>query len=184
MGKSIELYKTKKFFLTSGRVFILALYFIFVAAPIYWMIVTAFKTDTEIVNVNNVSYFPLKFTFNNFISLFSQLKFGNFLKNSLILSLCSAVIVVIYSILGGYALARYKFKGKNPIIIFFLLSQMIPGVLVTIPIYLIYAKLHLINTLFGLLVIYVITNTPFCRRCFLSFERYAGISCLLICSIT
>ena len=140
------------------------------------MIVTAFKTDTEIVNVNNVSYFPLKFTFNNFISLFSQLKFGNFLKNSLILSLCSAVIVVIYSILGGYALARYKFKGKNPIIIFFLLSQMIPGVLVTIPIYLIYAKLHLINTLFGLLVIYVITNTPFCVITMRSFFERIPVS--------
>lgn len=176
MSNPMKVYKTKKILLSSGRFFILAFYFIFVTAPLYWMTITALKPDKEIVNVNNISYFPNQFTFDNFISLFSQLKFGNFLKNSIILSLFSAVIVVIYSILGGYAMARYKFKWKNTIVIFFLITQMIPAVLITISIYMIYAKLRLINTLMGLLIIYVITNTPFCVITMRSFFEKIPVS--------
>ena len=58
----------KRFSITGGRVLILAFFFIFVTAPIYWMTITAFKTDAEIVNVNNITYWPRHFTFDNFIS--------------------------------------------------------------------------------------------------------------------
>ncbi len=158
------------------RFLLLGVYLFFVLAPVYWMVITAFKTDTEIVNVNNITYFPQHFTLDNFISLFSQLKFGGFLKNSIILSTGTAIVVLIYAILGGYALARYKFRGKSTIILFFLISQMIPGILVIIPLYLIFAKLHLINTLFVLLIIYIMGNTPFCVITMRSFFERIPVS--------
>lgn len=159
----------KRGILGIGRFLLLGAYLLFVLAPVYWMVITAFKSDTEIVNVNNLTYFPQHFTLVNFISLFSQLKFGGFLKNSVILSTGTAVVVLLYAILGGYALARYKFRGKSAIILFFLISQMIPGILVIIPLYIIFAKLGLINTTFVLLVLYVMGNTPFCVITMTSF---------------
>lgn len=159
-----------------GRFFLLGTYLLFVLAPVYWMVITAFKTDTEIVNVNELTYFPKQFTLVNFISLFSQLKFGGFLQNSIVLSTGTAIIVLLYAILGGYALARYKFRGKSAIILFFLISQMIPGILVIIPLYIIFARLGLINTTFVLLVLYVMGNTPFCVITMRSFFERIPVS--------
>ena len=64
--------------------------------------------------------------------------------------------------LGGYSLARYKFKGKQTVILFFLVTQMIPGILVIIPLYIIFSKMGLINTHIGLFIFYVTANLPFC----------------------
>jgi len=168
--------KIEKFSLATGRILILAIYLIMVLAPIYWMFVTSFKTDKEIVNVNKITFWPETFTFKNYISLFRQLDFGIYLKNSVILSISTAIIVLIFSILGGYALARYKFKSKSAIIGFFLLSQMIPSVLLTIPIYIIYANFELINTKIGLLILYVIINSPFCLIIMRSFFERIPVS--------
>lgn len=168
--------KIEKYAFGVGRGLILAIYLIMVLAPIYWMFVTSFKTDKEIVNVNKITFWPEIFTFENYISLFKQLDFGVYLKNSLILSLFTAVIVLIFSILGGYALARYRFKSKSVIIGFFLLSQMIPAVLLTIPIYIIYANVELINTKIGLLILYVIINAPFCLIIMRSFFERIPVS--------
>ncbi|HHU79282.1 MAG TPA: carbohydrate ABC transporter permease [Clostridiales bacterium] len=162
--------------LGTGRFLLLSLFLIGVLAPIYWILVTSFKTDAEIVNVNNITYWPDQFTLDNYESLFNQLDFGIYLRNSILLSLSSAAIVLIYSILGGYALARYKFKSKKMVIGFFLLSQMIPSVLLTIPIYIIYANIGLINSKLGLLILYVIINSPFCLITMRSFFERIPVS--------
>ncbi len=166
----------EKYLLAAGRILVLGIFMIMVLAPIYWMFVTSFKTDKEIVNVNKITFWPETFTFKDYISLFRQLDFGIYLKNSVILSLSTAIIVLIFSILGGYALARYKFKSKPVIIGFFLLSQMIPSVLLTIPIYIIYANVELINTKIGLLILYVIINAPFCLIIMRSFFERIPVS--------
>ncbi len=76
--------------------------------------------------------------------------------------MASALVVTVFSMLGGYSLARYKFKGKQTIILFFLVTQMIPGILVIIPLYIIFSKMGLINTHIGLFIFYVTANLPFC----------------------
>ena len=145
-----------------GRFLLLTFFLILVLAPLYWMFVTSLKFDTEIVDVSAVTFWPRQVTFDNYVALFRQLKFGGFLKNSLILSLGTSVIVLIFSILGGYGMARFKFRGLGGVLLFFLVSQMIPGVLLTIPIYIIYSNLRMIDTKIGLLILYVVMNTPFC----------------------
>jgi len=145
-----------------ARFCILAVYLIGVLAPVYWMLVTSLKFDREIVNVNHITLWPENLTFHNYLDLFSTLKFGTYLKNSALLSSVSAIFVVAVSILSGYGLARYRFRGKNQILLFFLITQMIPGVLVTIPLYIVYSSMRLTNTYIGLLIIYIISQIPFC----------------------
>ncbi len=161
--------RLKRAALTSGRVILLALFLLAVVLPIYWMAVTSFKPHAEIINAQHLTYFPQTFTAENYNQLFSMYDYAQMLKNSMIVSLSTAVCITLLSILGGYAMARYSFRGKSAMLLFFLITQMIPGILVIIPLYLIYARLQLVNTRFSLFLYYLIVNLPFCAITMRSF---------------
>lgn len=154
--------RTKNTVETVSRVLILVLFFFIVVLPIYWIIATSFKTGEEILDIQNVTYFPKRPTIENYIGLFEQYDYGVLLKNSLLVSISSALVVTVFAMLGGYSMARYKFKGKTAVVLFFLVTQMIPGILVIIPLYIVFSKMGLINTHVGLFVYYVAVNIPFC----------------------
>lgn len=153
---------TSKRIETVVRVVVLTFYGLLVVLPIYWMVITSFKTNPEIVNTQHITYFPETFTLENYQSLFRMLSYSTYLKNSIIVTLVTAVVIVFLSILGGYGLARFKFKGKGGVLIFFMLTQMIPCILVIIPLYIVFSRMGLINTKMALFIYYVITNCPFC----------------------
>lgn len=126
------------------------------------MTITAFKTTPEIINAQELTYFPKTFTISNFNELFQMYNYTQLLKNSIIVSTSTGICITLLSILGGYGLARYKFRGKEIMLLFFLVTQMIPGILVIIPLYIILTQAGLINTHFGLFIYYLIANLPFC----------------------
>ncbi len=154
--------KTQNILVGTLRFIILAVFLLMVVLPIYWMVITSLKTNPEIINAHEITYFPKVFTFENYTSLFEMFNYNELLKNSIIVSVSSALCVTFLSILGGYGLARYKFKGKTAVLVFFLLTQMIPGILVIIPLYIMFAQVGLINTHIGLIIFYLIANLPFC----------------------
>ena len=155
-------YQSKKIFLQTGKTIVLILYLVFVIFPIYWMIITSFKYNTEIINAQKLTYFPEQVTLENYGQLFAMYDYGNMLKNSLIISFSSGFCVTMLSIFGGYGLARYKFKSKTLLLLFFLVTQMIPGILVIIPLYIIFSKMNIVNTRLSLFIFYLISNLPFC----------------------
>lgn len=161
--------KTKNALWTALRVVVLVFFFLLIVLPIYWIVITSFKTSGEILDLNNVTYFPKKFTMENYTGLFDQYNYMTLLTNSLIVSVTSALVITLLSMLGGYGLARYKFKGKSAVILFFLITQMIPGILVIIPLYIAFSKMGLINTHMGLFIYYVTVNLPFCLVTMRSF---------------
>ena len=154
--------KTKNAIGTTIRVLVLVFFFLLVVLPIYWIVITSFKTSGEILDLNNITFFPKDFTLENYTGLFEQFHYGVLLKNSLLVSVASALVVTVFSMLGGYSLSRYKFRGKQTVVLFFLITQMIPGILVIIPLYIIFSKLGMINTHIGLFIYYVTVNLPFC----------------------
>ena len=154
--------KTKNAIGTTIRVLVLVFFFLLVVLPIYWIVITSFKTSGEILDLNNITFFPKDFTLENYTGLFEQFHYGVLLKNSLLVLVASALVVTVFSMLGGYSLARYKFRGKQTVVLFFLITQMIPGILVIIPLYIIFSKLGMINTHIGLFIYYVTVNLPFC----------------------
>jgi ABC-type sugar transport system, permease component len=153
---------TKRKLVNIVRAVVLTFFLLLVVLPIYWMVITSFKTNPEIVNAQKITYFPETFTLDNYRSLFNMLDYGTFLKNSLIITLTTSICIVLLSILSGYGLARFKFKGKAAVLLFFLVTQMIPGILVIIPLYVVFSKAGLVNTYFALFIYYLITNLPFC----------------------
>ena len=143
MIKGMNWRKMQRILKRIGRVAILAFFLLLVVLPVYWMVITSVKDNAEIINAQTVTYVPHSFTLDNYKNLFVQLSYGKFLKNSLILSVSTGVVVTILSVLGGYGFARYQFKGKGMILVFFLVTQMIPAILVMIPLYTIYSKMGL-----------------------------------------
>jgi ABC-type sugar transport system, permease component len=160
---------TRRKLTTAIRVAILTFFAVLVIAPIYWMVATSLKTHREIVDAHVVSYWPRLFTMENYEALFAQLNYGSFLRNSILVSVATALIVTVFSVLGGYSLARYKFVGKGSIMLFLLMTQMIPGILVMIPTYLLFTHMGLTNTHLSLLIFYVVVNAPFCAITMRSF---------------
>ena len=144
-----------------GRVLILAFFLLLVMLPIYWMLITSLKTTRDI-NTLDIQYIPKHPTLENYISVLTTTKFLTYVKNSLIVSLATAAIVLLVAVTGGYALARYRYKGKNGTMVGFLITQMIPITLILIPMFIILNNVGLGDTLGGLIVLYVALNTPFC----------------------
>jgi multiple sugar transport system permease protein len=94
---------------------------------------------------------------------------GLWLKNSLIVSFSTTFISIIFSLFAGYALAKYKFRAKNTFSFTILATQMLPAPLLLIPIYIIFSKIHIGNTLFGLIVVNVAFSIPLCVMMLRSF---------------
>ena len=142
------------------RTVILVLFFIFVTFPIYWIFITSLKPENEIFSLP-IKYFPVSFTLSNYLSLIKDTKIPLFFFNSLIVSTVSALVVLLVSIFSGYSLSRFNFKGKGTVFGVFLLTQMFPVVLLIAPLFVIFSKLHLIDSLYGLVLVYTVFNIPF-----------------------
>ena len=84
------------------------------------------------------------------------------LFNSLIISLITACIGLTFSCTAAYAMSRFVFPGKDAGMSFFLVTQMFPGVVMAIPLYILMSKLNLLNSSFGLALVYSATAVPFC----------------------
>jgi len=153
--------RKKQKLLAVGRFVVLAIFLLIIVVPIYWMFVTSLKTQAEIISLD-VKYWPENLTFSNYTTLFTDGEFPLYLKNSIIVATSTAAIVTIITIMGGYALSRYQYRGKKLTILGFLVTQMIPGTMILIPTYIILSTLDLTDTLFGLIIYYVAGNIPFC----------------------
>ncbi|KHO62705.1 sugar ABC transporter permease [Thermoanaerobacter sp. YS13] len=142
------------------RIIVLTIYLLIVIFPLYWMLITSLKPRNDIYTLN-IQYWPYHVTFQNYTELWRFTQFPIYLKNSIFVSVISSTLVLFFSILGGYALARYKFKWKNFTIISLLITQMIPTVLLIIPLYVIFSRFMIINTLISLIIFYTTINLPF-----------------------
>ena len=138
---------------------ILAVWFVFTVFPLYWMALTSIRPVREVTQ--KIYYPKSNSTLDSYRTLSSQYAFGTYLMNSLLVALASAAFVIFVGLLGAYALARYKFKGKQQIMLVFLVTQMIPALIALAPLYLLLSKVGLLNSLVGLTVCYVGGMVPF-----------------------
>jgi multiple sugar transport system permease protein len=138
---------------------VLAIWLIFTLFPLYWMFLTSIRPVRE---VTKKLYLPQSnSTLDSYRTLFSQYAFGTYIKNSFVVAFAASAFVIFIGMLGAYALARYKFKGKSQIMLVFLVTQMIPGLIALAPLYLLISKVNLLNTLVALVFCYVGGMVPF-----------------------
>ena len=135
----------------------LTAFLLFTLAPFYWILITALKTSTEVF-AKPLTYWPRQLTFDNFTNLFGNLHFEQFFLNSFLVSVSVTVLVSVMALIGGYAMSRYKFKGKTFVYILLLCTQMFPAVVLMIPLFQTMNRLRLINDLRSLIIVCSCTN--------------------------
>jgi len=138
---------------------VLLLILAFIILPIFWVIITGLKTDTDLAHVPP-SYFPSPPTLKNFLYFidYGALKFA---KNSLIITLTTVICVLVLTLPTSYFLSRFRFPGRKIVIGGLVISQMFPGILYLIPYYQLFDALNLINTLSCVTISLVSANFSF-----------------------
>jgi multiple sugar transport system permease protein len=121
-------------------------------APLVFVVSIALSSD-QTVSTGSFSLFPTEFRWDNFVRIFqTQQPVGNFVLNSVIISVLSAVGQVFSSALVGYAFARLRAKGKNITFMIVLATMMIPAQITMIPQFILFKELGWINTFLPLII--------------------------------
>jgi multiple sugar transport system permease protein len=134
--------------------------------PGAWVVLTAFRPNIEIL-ARPAVWIPHRFTLHNFYGIFGMLPtqpglpVAEYFRNSLVISITSTIVAVGIGMMGGYAFARFRFRGKATLFLGFMLSRTVPGVALSLPLFIIWARIGLIDTQFGLILVYLAINIPF-----------------------
>lgn len=143
--------------------------------PVLWVIALAFSGQqsvgiidlpldpTFLERLRGIVPLPEHFSVSNFTEVWSEQAFGTWLWNSAVVSLMTTLLGVFLACTAAYAFSRFRFPGRNAGMLMFLVSQMFPGTLMLIPLFIIIVKwLGLGNTYIGLVIVYATTAIPFC----------------------
>lgn len=134
--------------------------------PVLWVLKMALSPSQSFALA--ASPLPTEWSLRNFADVVlrrgpdGELLFFLQLINSVIVSAAVTVVGVALACSAAYALSRFRFPGRNTSLRMFLFAQMFPGVVTTIPLYVVLEKLHLLNHLGGLVLCYATTAIPFC----------------------
>jgi multiple sugar transport system permease protein len=152
------------------RMLLLLPFLVFVLFPFYWMISTSFKTDLQIQRYTSI-YWPNPWTTEQYRSLIQDTPFLLWFKNTVIVAFFSTAISVFVAALAAYALARLRFTGGRMLTTLLLITYLLPGSLLFIPLYSILTQLGIINTHAALILTYPTFLMPFATWVMLGYFR-------------
>lgn len=146
---------------------VLTLLAVFSILPILLLLLSSVKTTTEI----QASPFglPEVVRFSNYVEAWVLGNFTTTTTNTLILTTGTILLVVVIAGLAAFALARFRFAGANALSFYLLVGTSVPALLFMVPLYFMWARLGLVNNLFGLIIIYAALYSPFATYLLRSF---------------
>ncbi|RME80257.1 MAG: carbohydrate ABC transporter permease [Caldilineae bacterium] len=148
--------------------FVLFIFFI----PVLWIILTSVRIRSEI-NAFPPVWIPSGFSFDSYKILFGMptpegafglggsIPVGDYARNSIVISLVSTLFALVLGTAAGFVFARFKFRYKNGTFLAMMLFRAIPGIALSLPLFILYARLGLSDTVPGMILIYVALNIPF-----------------------
>jgi multiple sugar transport system permease protein len=155
-----------------GFITALAFFVILAAFPFYWMVITAFKPNSDLYNVTNVPFWWNEWpTMEHINYLFRETLFATWLWNSLFIGICTVAITVVTAIPAGYALARMTSKKGEALGIGIFLTYLVPPTLLFLPLSRIIAMLGLQNSVWALVLVYPTFTIPFCSWLLMGFFK-------------
>lgn len=147
------------------RVITVVVLAVFVIVPLYIMITSSVKPLGDVQG--QFTWWPSHFTLQPFVDIWKTVPLGSYFVNSLIVSTAASMLSVIVAIFASYAVSRWKFKGRSAFTTTILSTQMFPGVLFLLPLYLIFININqtfgiqLVGTRLGLVITYLTFTLPF-----------------------
>jgi N-acetylglucosamine transport system permease protein len=124
-----------------------------------WLVMTALKTNKELFA--NVWALPAAPQWENFARAWTRSKMGNYFVNSVLAVGITVPIIAVIGSMAAYVLARCRFFASRAVLLFFVAGSSIPLQLITVPLFLFFNRIGLLNSLWGLMVVYVAINMPF-----------------------
>jgi multiple sugar transport system permease protein len=128
----------------------------FTLIPVAWVIINSTKTQSNIFQTFGFWFArPFEF-FHTFANLFKDVDgdgtYSRWFLNTVLYSVVSGVGATVLAALGGYGFARFRFRGSKPFFAIVIAGLLVPITLVAVPLYLVYAKVHLINSIWGIIL--------------------------------
>lgn len=142
---------------------------LFTLVPFYWMLLFAFRP------AGSTALLPWPITFEHFEKVWNGSGFGVYFVNSMYVALASLVISIVVGLMGGYALARFSFKGKGAFLLVMLCTQFVPGAMLLIPLFQIFNGIGLTNSLWSLIIGDTVFQLPLSLVLMVGFIRNVPI---------
>jgi len=136
-----------------------------ICLPGAWIVLNSLRPTVEIMAKPPV-WVPRTLSLDAYQAMFSSVGHGgvpvwDYFRNSLIISVTSTAIAIAIGLSGGFAFARYRFRGKSAMFLGLMLTRTVPGIALSLPLFILFARLDVIDTHFALIVAYVALNVPF-----------------------
>ena len=144
---------------------ICSFFFIF---PIYWCVTMSVKYKEDILTTVP-QYVPTRVTMENYLEIFRNTQFPVYLLNSAVIAVLTTLLCVVVASMAGFGLTRFSFRGNKAVSLGIYIIRMIPGLLYTIPLYIIYLNIGLLDNRMGLVVAYCTFSLPMSVWLFLGF---------------
>lgn len=135
-------------------------FLLMILLPFYWMFITSFKTNTDI-SAYPPSLWPRQWTWVHYSTAFGFYHFAVYIRNSVIVALCTTFFVLLFASLAGFSIARLPYRGKLPILIAFLMISVFPPIAIITPLYILLRDVGWLNSFQALIVPYTAFNLPF-----------------------
>jgi N,N'-diacetylchitobiose transport system permease protein len=142
----------------AGKAVLVVLLLAFTLFPAFWMLSSAFDAKA---GTGGQTLLPREFTLDNFSYVLTEGGFDVFLRNSAIVALVTVLASAVLALLASVAVARFRFRSRTAILLMILIVQMVPLEALVIPLFVQVRDLGMLNTLLGLMVVYVALSLPF-----------------------
>lgn len=138
----------------------MTVFLIFIGIPLLWALSLSFRDGASVIS-GEFKILPSPVTLENYVYVWTRNKLNRYFINSLITSFGSVFVIGGLALLNGYALSRFRFKGKQVFMVILLMTQMIPLMFNMSSIFLMMAKLRLTNSLFGICLLHIAAGLPY-----------------------
>jgi multiple sugar transport system permease protein len=156
----------------AGHFGVVGLFTVFTAFPFYWMLITTFKRESDLLKrANNPFVYNEPPTLENIRVLFEETLYGRWLANTLLVGLLVVVITLVLALPAGYALARLAGRWGERLGIGIFLTYLVPPTLLFIPMSRVIGDLGLQDSLWSLVLVYPSFTVPFCTWLLMGFFK-------------
>ncbi len=132
---------------------------LFAIFPIVWALLTSLKEEAAIITTQ-MQYIPESITFQNYVDIWTRSNFPILLTNSAITTAMTVVICAVLGTLASYAIARFQFRGRRELMLFYLVIRMFPAVMIIIPLFILMRNVGLLDSRLGLALAYTTFLLP------------------------
>ncbi|RIX97416.1 carbohydrate ABC transporter permease [Aureimonas flava] len=145
--------RRRRLLINGATYFVLVALSIFCVGPIVWTFLTSLKPEADIVTTT-MQYWPSRLTFENYVAIWTQSNFPALIGNSVVVTAITLLICIVAGTPAAYAFARFTFRGRNELMLGYLVVRMFPAVMVVVPLFVVLRSVGLVDSRFGLALAY------------------------------